>query len=273
MGAVCDVYDISTRRGPYKAAWDPAGSIQRMGSGRPFDSNVSSRPCALRGHLPGGTLVRLQSGPPGRGVDQEPRRRWCRRVKVFFPTKSNMPIPITTIDLAAQGVTDKIVGREPPENFGFKHLDDLWKLAPAWALRLCQDAAPDTAFWALLRAVSSIDTAGFSRHFAHVRLDVPPFVLFVLTAGLLAACGRRRRGQQQQQRRQRRHARRSGWRGRHHRALGQRQGHRAGRQGASIGTGTTHGSDGSYASPCPPAHPRGHSLCRSRVWMLRAARS
>ena len=130
MGAVCDVYDAITSSRPYKAAWDPAGSIQRMAQWQGhFDSNVFSAFVRCVGIYPVGTLVRLQSGRLAVVLDQNPAALVSPRVKVFFSTKSNMPIPITTIDLAAQGVTDKIVGREPPENFGFKHLDDLWKPA------------------------------------------------------------------------------------------------------------------------------------------------
>lgn len=47
-------------------------------------------------------------------------------MKVFFSTKSNMPVPVQQLDLAAPGSTDNIVGRESPGDWGFTHLEDLW---------------------------------------------------------------------------------------------------------------------------------------------------
>ena len=37
-----------------------------------------------------------------------------------------MPIPVQLLDLANPTERDAIVGREPPEDWGFTHLDDLW---------------------------------------------------------------------------------------------------------------------------------------------------
>jgi putative nucleotidyltransferase with HDIG domain len=72
MGAVCDVYDAITSSRPYKAAWDPAGSIQRMAQWQGhFDSNVFSA-FALRRHLPGGHPGAPAVRPPGGGAGPEP---------------------------------------------------------------------------------------------------------------------------------------------------------------------------------------------------------
>lgn len=127
MGAVCDVYDAITSTRPYKAAWDPAGSLQRMAQWKgQFDPVVFQAFVKSVGIYPTGTLVRLQSGRLAVVVDQNPASLVAPRVKVFYSTKSNMPIPVQMLDLAAAGASDRIVGREPPEDWGFNHLEDFW---------------------------------------------------------------------------------------------------------------------------------------------------
>ncbi len=125
MGAVCDVYDAITSNRPYKTAWDPAGSLQRMAQWKgQFDPVIFQAFVKSVGIYPTGTLVRLSSGRLAVVIDQNPASLVTPRVKAFYSTKSKMPIPLQTIDLAQQ--TDRIVGRESPEDWGFAHLEELW---------------------------------------------------------------------------------------------------------------------------------------------------
>ncbi len=128
MGAVCDVYDAITSTRPYKAAWDPAASIQRMSqwTGQ-FDPAIFAAFITSVGIYPTGTLVRLESGRLAVVVDQSPGALVKPRVRVFFSTKANMPIPVQLLDLAAADATDRIVGREAPEDWRFPQLDQLWR--------------------------------------------------------------------------------------------------------------------------------------------------
>lgn len=131
MGAVCDVYDAITSTRPYKNAWDPAGSIQRMAqwTGH-FDPTVFQAFVKSVGIYPVGTLVKLHSGRLAVVIEQSPTKLTNPLVRVFFSTKSGMPIPTELLNLDLPSSSDRIVSRENPADWGFKHLDELWMKAP-----------------------------------------------------------------------------------------------------------------------------------------------
>jgi HD-GYP domain-containing protein (c-di-GMP phosphodiesterase class II) len=125
MGAVCDVYDAITSNRPYKAGWDPAASIAAMASWQGhFDPEVFKAFVKSLGIYPTGSLVRLQSGLLAVVTEQNPQNLVAPSVKVFFSTKSNMPMAARVLDLARSA--DKIVSREDPKAWGFPQLDALW---------------------------------------------------------------------------------------------------------------------------------------------------
>ncbi len=127
MGAVCDVYDAITSNRPYKTAWDAAGSIQRMSQwAGHFDPVIFKAFVRSVGIYPVGTLVKLHSSRLAVVVDQNPGALVSPVVRVFFSTKSKMPIPVQVLNLADPAANDKIVGREAPQDWGFSHIDDLW---------------------------------------------------------------------------------------------------------------------------------------------------
>jgi len=132
MGAVCDVYDAITSNRPYKNAWDPASSLARMAqwSGH-FDPRVFQAFVKCVGIYPVGTLVKLQSGRLAVVLEQNVTALTAPRVRVFYSTKSQMPIPTQVLDLSSPGATDRIIGREDPATWGFQKLDELWQAPPA----------------------------------------------------------------------------------------------------------------------------------------------
>jgi putative nucleotidyltransferase with HDIG domain len=127
MSAVCDVYDAVTSDRPYKAGWDPAESIARMASWQGhFDATVLQTFVKTIGIYPVGSLVRMASGKLGVIVEQNPKKLTAPKVKLFFSTKSGMPLLPKLIDLSESHVQERIVAREPPENWSFDYLTDLW---------------------------------------------------------------------------------------------------------------------------------------------------
>jgi len=129
MGAVCDVYDAITSNRPYKNGWDPAESIAQMASwvqNQQFDGQIFQAFVKSLGIYPIGSLVRMRSGRLAVVVEQNERSLTAPRVKVFFSTRSNMPIRPELIDLSSSLCQDAIAGRESNRHWHFPHLDELW---------------------------------------------------------------------------------------------------------------------------------------------------
>lgn len=130
MGAVCDVYDAVTSNRPYKAGWEPAESLKRMASWEGhFDTKVFQAFVKTLGIYPVGSLVRLQSGRLAVVLDQHKGSLLTPRVKVFFSARSNTHLPQEIVDLSKS--TDKIVGRESPQDWKFPNFDELWTGLPS----------------------------------------------------------------------------------------------------------------------------------------------
>ena len=129
MGAVCDVYDAVTSNRPYKAGWDPAESIAYMADWTKkgqFDPAVFRAFVTGLGIYPTGSMVRLKSERLAVVVEQNPAALAAPKVKVFFSTRSQLPVALEVLDLNQPGCTEQITGRESNSRWNFKHLDELW---------------------------------------------------------------------------------------------------------------------------------------------------
>ena len=127
MAAICDVYDAISSPRPYKSAWDPADSIARMASWTGhFDATLFAVFVRSLGIYPTGSLVRLRSGRLAVVIKQHAKDLSAPTVKVFFSTKSNLPIAVAQIDLARKDANDAIVAREPRGPWKPALLDALW---------------------------------------------------------------------------------------------------------------------------------------------------
>jgi HD-GYP domain-containing protein (c-di-GMP phosphodiesterase class II) len=128
MGAVCDVYDAITSNRPYKAGWDPAESIRKMGewSKGHFDERVFQAFVKSIGIFPVGSLVRMESGRLGVVIEQSAKSLLTPVVKLFFSTKSQTYIAPELVDLSRPGTNDKIASREDAAKWGLKNFDELW---------------------------------------------------------------------------------------------------------------------------------------------------
>ncbi len=135
MGSICDVYDAITSNRPYKAAWDPSDSIGKMASWRKghFDESIFQAFVRSVGIYPVGSLVRMESGKLAVVVETNPGAATSPKVKTFYSTRSNMPLPPHLLDLSKPGCVDRIVGRESNSVWKFRHLDTLWASPEALA--------------------------------------------------------------------------------------------------------------------------------------------
>ncbi|SDA14642.1 HD-GYP domain, c-di-GMP phosphodiesterase class II (or its inactivated variant) [Pseudomonas sp. NFPP10] len=132
MGAVCDVYDAVTSTRPYNRGWDPAEALQRMsGWTGHFGPRVLQALVKCVGIYPVGSLVRLNSGKLAVVLEQNSESLLLPKVKVFFSTRSKMPLPQRVLDLSRLQGEEHIVAREAQEAWDFKQLQQLWSEVPA----------------------------------------------------------------------------------------------------------------------------------------------
>ena len=128
MGAVCDVYDAITSHRAYKDRWDPAESIERMESWRGhFDDDILQSFVKTVGIFPIGAIVRLQSQRVAIVFEQNVGAYTKPIVQVFYSLKSQLPIPVQRLDLSSPRCQDRIVSREPTENWASLDVDGLLK--------------------------------------------------------------------------------------------------------------------------------------------------
>lgn len=127
MGAVCDVYDAITSNRPYKKAWGPAESLQRMVSWKGhFDELVLKAFIRSVGIYPVGALVRLESDRLGVVLEQGDGSLLTPKVRVFFNARKREPVFIKDIDLGAPDCGDRIVGLESADKWNFPNIEKLW---------------------------------------------------------------------------------------------------------------------------------------------------
>lgn len=127
MGAVCDVYDAITSNRPYKKAWGPAESLQRMVSWNGhFDELVLKAFIRSVGIYPVGALVRLESDRLGVVLEQGEGSLLVPKVRVFFNARKREPVFIKDIDLGAPDCGDRIVGLESADKWNFLNIERLW---------------------------------------------------------------------------------------------------------------------------------------------------
>ena len=127
MGAVCDVYDAVTSDRPYKSGWDPAQALSQMATWKGhFDPTIFQSFVRSVGIYPTGSLVRMRSGRLAVVLEQNSAALTKPRVKLFFSTKAGLPLKPRVLDLSSADAGDQIEAREPPENWNFPYLTELW---------------------------------------------------------------------------------------------------------------------------------------------------
>ena len=132
MGAICDVYDAITSNRPYKAGWDPAESMRKMGewAGGHFDPVVFQAFVKSLGIYPVGSLVRLGTDRLGVVTAQTAGSLTTPKVKAFYSIARKERIPAQEIDLSQPGCTVKITAREDPAKWQFEDLAAMWSTPP-----------------------------------------------------------------------------------------------------------------------------------------------
>jgi putative nucleotidyltransferase with HDIG domain len=131
MAAICDVYDAVTSARPYKTAWPPAQSIQRMATWRGhFDERIFQAFVRAVGIYPIGTLVRLQSERIGLVVEQNEKFLLKPKVMLLMSARSRLPLARTVVDLNRYAETDRILRAESAEHWDLGNLDELWSGQP-----------------------------------------------------------------------------------------------------------------------------------------------
>jgi len=91
-----------------------------------FDTTIFQSFVKSIGIYPTGSLVRMRSGRLAVVLDQNPSALTKPRVKLFFSTKAGLPLKPQILDLASPHAVDRIEAREPPENWNFPYLTELW---------------------------------------------------------------------------------------------------------------------------------------------------
>ncbi|MCW8955747.1 MAG: HD-GYP domain-containing protein, partial [Gammaproteobacteria bacterium] len=101
MGAVCDVYDAITSDRCYKKGWEPADALKKMAEWKDghFDDAVFKAFVKTVGIYPTGTLVKLKSGRLGIVTEQSEQTLLKPKIKIFYSSTSQSPIPQKIIDL------------------------------------------------------------------------------------------------------------------------------------------------------------------------------
>lgn len=127
MAAICDVYDAVTSERAYKKPWEPANTIREMAKwDGHFDKQIFNTFVKSVGIYPIGSLVRLSSQRLAVVIEPGKESLLTPKVKVFFSTRSNAPIPIQVVDLGSKTCKETIEGPEEPAKWDFKSLENLW---------------------------------------------------------------------------------------------------------------------------------------------------
>ncbi|WP_036141670.1 HD-GYP domain-containing protein [Luteibacter sp. 9135] len=113
MTAICDVYDAITSDRPYKRAWDPAHSVQRMASWHGhFDPRLFRAFVRTVGVYPIGALVRLESGRLAVVLDGSRDALTQPIVRVFYSIVEGRRVEPFVLDLSETGCDDRVSAKE-----------------------------------------------------------------------------------------------------------------------------------------------------------------